>query len=287
MDGVEPLLPAAGGASPVFKAPVYTGGAGGPYGGSHPAPYARPVRGSFDYPHHHQGGQPMGRRQPSSSHSRSSSLSISSLSQHSSFAPDDRGPTPGGGALKILPTPGPTGVPPLTSYGSHPNFHPAPLRSTPVRRTFPSLRHAMSHPAFSSSSDPAPRPPFSASGHQYASYHPQQQPGAFPFSPFSAPPPLSARASVAAGAAGTQRLELAPVCPSRVGHALPLLYRDDTPVDWPLSAPPNPADDGPPQVGFDQALAAMDTLMRFLQDQPTGSSVLSFSPYSVLAGLLC
>ncbi|MBW0548854.1 hypothetical protein O181_088569 [Austropuccinia psidii MF-1] len=197
--------------------------------------------------------------QPSSSHSRSSSLSIGSLSQQSSIYGDEL----------YLNSPSATGLkmhPPhqLSSYASQPNFHPPPLRTAPVRRTFPSLRHAMSHPAFnstgttrSSQSGPPMLPPMSASSpaHQFASFP-------FPassFSPVSAPPNHQAHSHLPFPSKTTSRLELAPVCPSRISHHLHSNQRDET-ADW-------TGDDS--EIGFDEALGALETVMRFLQDQPT------------------
>ncbi|KNZ57639.1 hypothetical protein VP01_210g18 [Puccinia sorghi] len=302
MDGIEHISSAIGSGSAdqtiVFKCP--------------PSSYPTPPNGNYvHHPHHHHPGisggytrpiytsqtattpndyqstTTLARRQASSSHSRSSSLSIGSISQPSSSVYGDdyhlNSPVRTTG-LKVHPS----GA--LSSYASHPNFHPPPLRSTPVRRTFPSLRHAMSHPAFNSpasASSQAPSlPPMSASSsssssnttthshltghhhHQYASFPPSHHP--YAFSPFSAPPNQPFSSSTSPSSArnnnshnnNNHRLELAPVCPSRVGHSpyhhFP--HREDA-IEWPTTD-----DYG---VGFDEALGALETVMRFLQDQPT------------------
>ncbi|KAI8454899.1 hypothetical protein BY996DRAFT_7065257 [Phakopsora pachyrhizi] len=225
----------------------------------------------------YRGSGPDRYRHASSNHSRSSSLSISSLSQQSSIYGGEeqqiRSPSRLSG-LKVHPGHQ------LSSHASQPNFRPPPLRSTPVRRTFPSLRHAMSQPAFhsptggsaasqpgSGSSYPPSLPPMSASStgsqtHQYATFPPQP----YSISPISAPPthhlahntnhqhiPFPSR----------PRLDIQPNCHSRLsGHSTRFSREEE-------SKECSNASGEESDSGFNEALGALETVMRFLQDQPT------------------
>ncbi|KAG0146771.1 hypothetical protein CROQUDRAFT_92251 [Cronartium quercuum f. sp. fusiforme G11] len=164
-------------------------------------------------------------RQSSSTHSRSSSVSVSS-----------------------------------SVYDPYPTHT---LPPPPARRPFPSLRHALSHPALHT--------PGSATSPAY--YHPYASPG-------SAPPTHLAhtRPYPTYSMPRSAGPELAPVCASRIGRLRPLSATHKDEQEWGSSSSASADWSGPPTsssrsrtgvVGFEEALGALETVMRFLQEQPT------------------
>lgn len=253
-------------------------------GGGGKSEFGRGYGSSFDFR-----ASSMDLRHSSSTHSRSSSISVGSHQSSSIY----------GGPIDDPP---PIHRAPAHSFStlSHHAHHPP--RTTPARRGFPSLRHALSHPALHTS--------HSSTGASSTHYHPYASPGSAPATHLAHPigrssggcctqPGYGAYPSY--GMPRSAGPELAPVCPSRTGTrvtsvamARPHSAKEESvgssslpsansssngwASDWSRlgstsagggSASSVGGSRGGGGVGFEEALGALETVMRFLQEQPT------------------